>query len=166
MPYMPGNDELSLMEFLKAAQKKFYKHIVKTFPFNHVRIWALRRCGFIVGSKVYIGESLIISNILEDRSSRLIIGNRVAIAQRVTLVLDSDPNYSKLLEKVSVTRGKIQIGHDAWIGAGVIILPNVTIGELAIVGAGSVVTKDVPPRTIVAGNPAKVIRTIDEERKI
>jgi acetyltransferase-like isoleucine patch superfamily enzyme len=53
----------------------------------------------------------------------------------------------------------------ASIGSGSTILSNVTIGEHAIVGAGSVVTKDVPPRTIVAGNPARVLRTIDSERK-
>src|SRR5512135_2840155 len=51
----------------------------------------------------------------------------------------------------------------ASIGSGSTILANVTIGEHAIVGAGSVVTRDVPPRTIVAGNPARVLRSIDEE---
>ena len=65
----------------------------------------------------------------------------------------------------------IDQGHDAsqpvllksgcWIGAGVIILPGVTIGENSVVGAGSVVTKDVPPATVVAGNPARIIRNIE-----
>ena len=55
------------------------------------------------------------------------------------------------------------IEDDAWIGAGAIILPGVTIHKGAIVGAGSVVTKDVPPYSIVAGNPARVIRQIDIE---
>lgn len=54
----------------------------------------------------------------------------------------------------------IRICHGAWIGARVIILKGVTIGEKAIVGAGSVVTKDVAPYTIVAGNPAKFIKTV------
>lgn len=49
----------------------------------------------------------------------------------------------------------IRIGNGAWIGAGAIILPGVTVGELAIVGAGSVVTRDVADRTTVAGNPAR-----------
>jgi acetyltransferase-like isoleucine patch superfamily enzyme len=52
----------------------------------------------------------------------------------------------------------ITIENGAWIGAGAIILPGVTIGEHSIVGAGSVVRKDVPPRTVVAGNPARIIR--------
>ena len=52
----------------------------------------------------------------------------------------------------------VQIGDDVWIGARAIILPGITIGQGAIVGAGSVVTKDVPPYSICAGNPAKVIK--------
>ena len=55
---------------------------------------------------------------------------------------------------------EIIVGNDVWIGGGAILLPGVTIGEGAVVGAGAVVTKDVAPYTIVAGNPAKVIRTI------
>jgi acetyltransferase-like isoleucine patch superfamily enzyme len=63
-----------------------------------------------------------------------------------------------VVEPTSVKKG-------ASIGSGSTILANVTIGEKAIVGAGSVVTKDVPANTIVAGNPAKVLRSIDEKKK-
>lgn len=58
--------------------------------------------------------------------------------------------------------GKVHIKRGAVIGVNAIILPGVTIGEGAIVGAGSVVTKDIPPYCIAAGNPAKVVKTIDE----
>src|SRR5262249_16391729 len=54
----------------------------------------------------------------------------------------------------------IPIGNNAWLGGGAIVCPGVTIGDDAVVGAGSVVTRDVPPRAVVAGNPARVIRTI------
>ncbi len=53
---------------------------------------------------------------------------------------------------------QIVVGDDVWLGYGAIILPGVTIGDGAIIGAGTVVTKDVPPYAIVGGNPAKVIR--------
>ena len=56
----------------------------------------------------------------------------------------------------------ITVGDHAWIGAGAIILPGVTIGAGAVVAAGSIVTRDVEPRTVVAGNPARFLRNIDD----
>ena len=64
-----------------------------------------------------------------------------------------------------VIKRPISIKNKAWIGFNSIILKGVTIGEGAIVGAGSVVTKDVPPYTIVAGNPARIIREIPEHER-
>lgn len=60
-----------------------------------------------------------------------------------------------------MSASQIRVGKNAWIGARANILPGVTIGEGAVVGTGSVVTKDVPAHTIVVGNPARVIRTIE-----
>ena len=54
----------------------------------------------------------------------------------------------------------IRIGHDVWIGGGAIVLPGVLIGDAVLIGAGSVVTKDVPSHVVVAGNPARVTRTL------
>ncbi len=56
--------------------------------------------------------------------------------------------------------GKITIGDNVWICTGAIILPGVTIGADSVIGAGSVVTKDIPPRSLAVGNPCKVIRTL------
>jgi acetyltransferase-like isoleucine patch superfamily enzyme len=56
----------------------------------------------------------------------------------------------------------VTLKRGCWIGAGCIVLPGVTIGENAVVGAGSVIAKDIPPRVIAAGNPAKVVRSIEE----
>jgi acetyltransferase-like isoleucine patch superfamily enzyme len=58
----------------------------------------------------------------------------------------------------AVSRGPIHIGHDVWIGLNAIILPGLSIGSGAIIGAGAVVTKDIPPYAIAAGNPARVVR--------
>ncbi|MDA3781328.1 MAG: acyltransferase [Bacteroidales bacterium] len=99
------------------------------------------------------------------RGNAIKIGNRVAIAPGATFIADSDPNNSKLktIEKYLI-KGEVIIKDDAWIGSNVIILPNITIGERSIVGAGSIVTKNVEDNTIVAGNPAKVIGNIDLEK--
>jgi len=55
----------------------------------------------------------------------------------------------------------IRIGHDVWIGGGAIILPGVTIGDGSVVGAGTVVVHDVPPASVVVGNPARLVRTLE-----
>lgn len=113
-----------------------------------------------MGKDVYVGEDLIISEVLEDRQTHLVIGDRVAIAPRVTIVAAAGPNFSRLSSFFKEICGKVVIKDDAWIGAGAIILPNVTVGSGAIVAAGAVVTKDVPDLTVVGGVPAKFIKRV------
>lgn len=89
------------------------------------------------------------------------IGNDVVLSARCMLLdagLESR-SFVDFKEHVHVN-APIAIGDGAWIGAGAIILAGVTIGEHSIVGAGSLVRHDVPARTVVAGNPAKVIREV------
>lgn len=92
------------------------------------------------------------------------IGNNVTLSQRVQL-LAHDASTKKKLEYTMI--GKIKIGNNVFIGANSIVLPNVSIGENCIIGAGSVVTKSIPANSIAAGNPAKVITSLDTflERK-
>ena len=87
------------------------------------------------------------------------IGNDVFIGPKVNLItINHDPNP----ENRSATYGRpIVIEDKAWIGINSTILPGVRIGYGAIVGAGSVVTKDVPPMTVVAGNPARFIKGVE-----
>jgi acetyltransferase-like isoleucine patch superfamily enzyme len=146
----------------RAVRKKLAKGIAKSFPLNVVRISALRAAGYGVGDSVYVGTELHVTDDLYSPACSLSIGNRVAIAQRVLIILSSHPNNSRLREQVGVVNGSVTICDDAWIGAGAILLPNVTVGEQAIVAAGAIVTKDVLPRTVVAGNPARVLRSLDE----
>jgi len=117
-------------------------------------------CGFQVGKHVYAGPDMIIASILGDTSCNLEIGDRVAIGPRVTIVLSSDANWSNLNSYIEPIKGRVVIKNDVWIGAGAIILPNITINEMAVIGAGAVVTKDVDPYTVVAGIPAVQIRKI------
>ena len=134
--------------------------------------------GYIkVGSDCYIGPSLLISR------NSIEIGNHVTIAWGCT-IYDHDShsldyrerrkdiereiaNINQGLDFIrdkdwsTVNSAPIVIKDDAWIGMNVIVLKGVTIGRGSVVGAGSVVTKDVPDWTIVAGNPAKVVKKID-----
>ena len=98
----------------------------------------------------------------------VVIEDNVFIGHNVTFINDKYPRATN-------TNGELQTGEDwvvqqttvkkgASIGSGATILPYITIGENAIVGAGSVVTKDVPPNTIVAGNPARILRLIGEKK--
>ena len=146
---------------------RIYKRLLKLFakqiPGYRIRRQLLRMAGYRIGEQVYIGEDLIIVDELDDRGM-VRIGNRVAIAERVTLVISSNANFSKIRPFMKDTHGRIVIEDDAWLGTGAIILPDVRIGTGAVVGAGSVVTKDVPDFTVVGGVPAKAIRKIDVSR--
>jgi acetyltransferase-like isoleucine patch superfamily enzyme len=96
------------------------------------------------------------------------IGDRVGISARVAIVDsgrdDSDPETAAVDRKINEP-APVRIHEGAVIGFGAIVMPGVTIGERAAVGAGSVVTRDVPPRCIVFGNPARIIRSWDEDSK-
>lgn len=136
------------------------RFLVSYFPANSVRVMALRGCGFQVGNQVYIGPRLLLSTMNSDNSCRLIIGDRVSIGPGVTLVLSSDANHSRLTALFPPVRGSITLNQDAWIGTGVIILPNVEIGECAAIAAGAVVNRDIPGYTLAGGIPAKEIRKL------
>ena len=116
--------------------------------------------GYDIGDEVYIAEDLIIIDEPDDKG-RVKIGDRVTIAERVTLIISSYPNFSKIRPFVKDLHGHIEIDDDAWLGTGCIIMPNIKIGKGAVVGAGAVVTKNVPDFTVVVGILAKPIRKID-----
>ena len=107
--------------------------------------------------QVKIGRRVIIMNgCLMMSAGGITIDDDAQIAANVQLI----SNNHGLDNRMIITCKPVHICCRAWIGAGATILPGVTIGENSVVGAGSVVTKDVEPNTIVAGNPARVIKRI------
>ncbi|KAL3159384.1 hypothetical protein ABBQ38_009815 [Trebouxia sp. C0009 RCD-2024] len=93
---------------------------------------------------------------------RITIGDRVLFGPNVHLYTPThplDPAERNGLQGPEMTK-PITIGNDVWVAGGAIILPGVTVGDGCTIGAGSVVTRDVEPYTVVAGNPAKVIRRL------
>jgi len=139
---------------------KFMRFLVTYFPANSIRVKALRACGFEIGKEVYIASGLMLSTMNSEDSCKLILGDRVSIGPRVSFILASDANSSKLTKTFPPIRGTISIENDVWIGAGVIILPNVHIGESSILAAGAVVNSDVEAFTMMAGVPAKFVKKI------
>ena len=90
------------------------------------------------------------------------IGNHVNLAQGIN-VKSLNHNFDdpeKRIDEQGVSTTHVTIGDDIWIGANAVVLPGVTIGNHSVVAAGAVVTKDVPPHSLVAGVPAKVIKQI------
>ena len=87
------------------------------------------------------------------------IEDEVMIAPNVSLLaVGHDPDLSGIKARESKVYGKIVIKSGVWIGAGCIVLPGVTIGKNSVIGAGSIVTKDIPPNVIAAGNPCRPLR--------
>jgi maltose O-acetyltransferase len=88
------------------------------------------------------------------------IGDDVQIGPAVQLYTAQHPLDAKVRRSGLESASPIRIGKDVWIGGGVVVLPGVTIGDRSIVGAGSVVVHDVPPDSLVVGNPARIVRTL------
>lgn len=128
------------------------------------RAWAMQKLGFHIGKNVYIGPGLTMTVGYADKNIMLTLGDRVSFGPNVTLIFASHPNNSKLRSYVKRPSRRITICEDSWLGANVVVLPNINIGKCCIIGAGAVVTHDVPDYAIMAGVPAKQIGTVDKSK--
>lgn len=109
------------------------------------------------GKNVYANFNL---TLVDDTD--IFIGDSVLFGPNVTLVTAGHPVEPELRRRVFQYNVPVHIGKNVWIGAGVIVLPGVTIGENSVIGAGAVVTKDVPADVVAFGNPCRVVRPIGE----
>lgn len=129
------------------------------------------------GCNIHIGNNVSINmNCTFVDCNKITIGNNVLVASNVQIYTATHPVElgERLTPNWNLESGEyfcrtyalpVTIGDGCWIGGGVIILPGVTIGNGTVIGAGSVVTKDIPSNCVAVGNPCRVIRRINEERK-
>ena len=114
-------------------------------------------CNIHVGDHFYANFNL---TVVDDAD--VYIGSHVMIAPNVVIATGAHPVCPELREKVYQYNLPVRIGSRVWIGAGALILPGVTIGDDSVIGAGSVVTKDIPSGVVAVGNPCRVLREINE----
>ena len=115
----------------------------------------------LVGDRTRIGLSNTIIGPVK-------VGSDVRLAQNVVLS-GLNHNYTSIdspIHKQGINTKEIVVEDESWIGANVVVVPGVTIGKHAIVAAGSVVTKDVPPYSVIGGNPARILKQYNFEAKV
>ena len=124
-------------------------------------IWPPFYCAY--GTNIHLGDQVFLNyncTILDTNEVR--IGNHVMIGPSVQIYCAAHELQAELRNQNLEVARPVVIEDNVWIGGGAILLPGVTIGRNAVVGAGAVVTRSVPANTVVAGNPARVIREIEQ----
>lgn len=173
LPYFPSDAALVNDRQLAASSRNTYNAMTDikqreqylTHMLGHVQNHCYIEPPFYFdyGYNIHLGENVYVNthNTWLDIAP-IMIGNHVKIGPNVQLITVNHP-LDPAERRTGVEQGqKITIEDDVWIGAGALILPGVTIHQGATVAAGSIVTRDVPPFTVVAGNPAKVIRQLND----
>jgi maltose O-acetyltransferase len=130
---------------------------------NDVLIWPPFYISY--GRNTYLGDNVFLSymcTVLDNNQVR--IGSHVMIGPKVQIYTAAHDLRAEPRNQGWEVAKPITIDDNVWIGGGAIILPGVSIGQNAVIGAGSVVSRDVLPNTVVAGNPARVIRDINQNK--
>ncbi|MBO5872673.1 MAG: sugar O-acetyltransferase [Clostridia bacterium] len=117
--------------------------------------WGGRHVHF--GNSVYANFGLTLAD-----DTHIYVGDKTMIGPNVTIATAGHPILPKLREEAYQFNLPVHIGRNCWLGAGVVVLPGITIGDNSVIGAGSIVTKDIPSNCVAVGNPCKVLREIGE----
>ena len=113
------------------------------------------------GSGIYVNSS---ATFVDD--GHIYVGDKVMFGPNVTIATANHPIDAELRGRGLQYNKDVWIGENAWIGAGVIIVPGVRIGKNTVIGAGSVVTKDIPDNVVAVGNPCRVLREVSEHDRV
>lgn len=149
---LPSNEE-EQTKLIKQIVAKTGKAFVITAPF-----WCDYGYNIEIGENFYTNHNCVILD-----GAKVTFGNNVFIAPNCCFSTAGHPiDFVQRNEGLEFAY-PIKVGNNVWIGAGVIVLPGVTIGDNSIIGAGSVVNKDIPANMIAVGNPCRVLREITKE---
>lgn len=178
--YFPGDPEIHKVQ--TACQEKLY-------DFNQTRPGELeKRTAMLQDMFAEIGEGCYIEpplhanfggrhvhfgkwiyanyNLTLVDDTHIYVGDETMFGPNVTLATAGHPIDPTLRARGLQYNLPIRIGRNCWLGAGVIVMPGVTIGDNVVIGAGSIVTKDIPSNVVAVGNPCRVLREVGEHDKI
>lgn len=149
-----------------SEEKKRIELIHKMFGKVGKNPWIEPPIRFSYGSNIFIGDCFYANfnfTVVDDYT--VTIGDNVLIAPNVTISVTGHPVHHELRENGEMFSFPVTIGNNVWIGSNVVINPGVTIGNNSVIGAGSIVTKDIPANVVAAGVPCNVIREITDRDK-
>ncbi len=177
--YLPGDDEI---------MKEQTKCLDLLYDFNHTRPTQGERRSELMkqmfaqvgeecyieppfyanwgGKNVHLGRNVYFNfgvTMVDD--THIYVGDYTMLGPNVMVATAGHPILPQLRQQAYQYNMPVRIGKNCWLGAGVVVLPGVTIGDNTVVGAGSVVTKDIPANVVAVGNPCRVLREINDHDK-
>src|SRR5690606_2678022 len=175
--YDPSDDQLVMerrraRELLKAFNdsrpqelKKRRNLLTELFGTSGGKVWIEPPFQCDYGSNIHLGQSVFFNfNCVILDCAQVEIGDNVLIGPAVQIYTATHPLDATVRRTWLESARPVRIEDDVWIGGGAIINPGVTIGARSVIGAGSVVTRDIPPDVFAAGNPCRVIRQLTDEQ--
>lgn len=174
--YLPGDDEILEEQF--QCQEKLYDYNQTRPSEGEKRSKLLKEMFAEIGDGcyiepplranwgghfVYFGKNIYANfNLTLVDDTHIYVGDVTMFGPNVTIATAGHPILPELREQAYQYNMPVRIGKNCWLGAGVIVMPGVTIGDNTVIGAGSIVTKDIPANVVAVGNPCRVMREIEE----
>ena len=174
--YLPGDDEILEEQF--QCQEKLYDYNQTRPSEGEKRSKLLKEMFAEIGDGCYIepplranwgghfvhfGKNIYANfNLTLVDDTHIYVGDATMFVPNVTIATAGHPILPELREQAYQYNMPVRIVKNCWLGAGVIVMPGVTIGDNTVIGAGSIVTKDIPANVVAVGNPCRVMREIGE----